>query len=278
MEIHELPIGFEIEAYVLRNGKPFIFPKDIETRFWEASGDLDRFHPVMNFMIEGKTFPVSGDIEESASVALANLNQGLATLKKLANLEDLNIRCDANVYDFLHNVPEQDKEDAGTHVHVDFKVLMDYLKEHNPDIFPEALVWHMRQKIPYFIKNYCYSQRLKRKLSDPREPDFAYLGTLPENVYRQTLSYREEIGTIELVVADTTEDINTLISLGRDFKRCAVDSAEYLAKHPDFVFPIDPNERVRQMIVLLNGHYSGRLGRINVNSRDYVFYPQDKKP
>jgi len=260
------PISFEIESYVFRQGRPYILSEREEQDFWEESEDYGKFHPVMRFMIEGKTAIITSDVEVAARNAISNLNKGLDTLKRITRKMDLVLRCDSTLYDSLVEVPREDREEAGTHVHVDFSSLAEHLDKTCQGLpITELIVWRMRQRLPHFIERYCYSERLTRKLSDPREPDFIHLGVLPDGTYRQTISFRGN--TIELVSSDSTQNLDTLVALGRDYQECAVEAVNFIQKNPGFGYPSDLNERKKIMRGLLDGHYNRSLIMQGIRNR-----------
>jgi len=251
MMIQDLRVSFEVEGYILRDGKVYITTAE-EQMLFETNSDTRRFHPVLpfphpNYMIEGKTSPLTSSSRESATRAIQNLKEGLQTLIEISGKDDLTLRCDTALYDSLP-VPEPQRENAGTHVHVEYQPLADYLtKKINGNFSVAQLIWRMRQNIPEFVKKYCpNTDRLKRKIADHGESDFAYLGLVQDhNVYRQTINFRGP--TIEMVIADSTDSLQVLNDLGEDFKRSALEAVDFLEHNPTYQPPKDDEERVRIM-------------------------------
>ncbi len=243
-------ISFEIEGYLFRNGSVYVLSESELHKFEFASEGGKKFHPVRNYMIEGKTYPVTDDIDKSAESAVVNIRTGLDVVRRISGKKDIEVLCDSKLFDSLPFA--NNREDVGTHVHVDYSAIAEFFGLNQcRNVYPGSVVWLMRQSCRRFAEEYCYSDRLRRRVSNASVfSDFSVL-EFPSIIHRQTINYRGK--TIEVVIPDSTDRILVLKKLGRDVRKCAIESAEFLCQSPDYKPPCSENERIGLMNRILEG-------------------------
>ncbi|MCB9362702.1 hypothetical protein H6504_04655 [Candidatus Woesearchaeota archaeon] len=248
-------VSFEVEAYLTRDERIFYYPSKTIPDFFRSKVDWDIFNPVANFMMEGKTYPRANDIEQAARRALENLAYGVDLLGQHLSQKNISFQADSRLYDLL---PDSllDYEEAGTHVHLDYKPIAKFFEEqiygkhaHRTvkDHYRECMVWEMKKQVGRMAGRYCYSERFSRRLHKAMVPD---LGEVDINeTDRQTANARSA-GTIEFVFPDSTSDISSLIDLGSEIRRIANDAAEKIANDSDYCLPSETERKAIMRIIL----------------------------